>query len=308
MVPGELVTAGLHKQYGGRAVLTGLSFTAAPGKLTLVAGRNGAGKTTWMRIAAGLARASQGTVTASGLPVDSYRARMAVVFDEGALYPHLTGAENLYVLSRVKTRPPNEQASRLLEMLGLDRKLLHRKAGQYSFGQRKRVAIACALLRNPLWLLLDEPTVGLDPVAWEMVKATLRDLAERGAVIVLTGQDLNALESTVDQVVVLHQGQAVFTGSLLDLLKRRPPLVRAITPQPERLLAEFPAAARFEHRQGTLVEIPCPSAEIAEVTMAHIQAMQIPASLLEVRTSSLEEAFLELVGNQVDARPKEEHR
>lgn len=288
----DLVTEDLSKRFGERWALRQLSFVARPGSVTLLAGRNGAGKTTWMRVATGLAHPSSGAVRFGGLPAGRVRERLAAVFDDAPVYPLLSGEESLYLLSG-GCSPRTAEARALLGELAME-PLLRMRGDGFSFGQRKRLAVAAALLRRPSWLLLDEPSVGLDSGAWELVARALRRLAAEGAVIVVTGQDLRNLEELADEIVVIRDGTAVFSGSRTDLQRRHPPSVRVRTPAADRLRALFPQAALVAERPVPCLEIPCVSAAEGEAVLARLRAAEIPLQSLELRAATLEESFRQM--------------
>ena len=207
----DLVTRELFKRFGDRWALKGLSFVARPGVVTLLAGRNGAGKTTWMRVATGLARPSSGAVLFGGQPAAKFRRRLAAVFDDARSTrcspPGRTSTCFRAGAPRALGRP-----GRSCPELDLD-PLLPVRADGLSFGQRKRLAVAAALLRRPAWLLLDEPSVGLDSEAWGRVSRALRRLAAEGTGVLVTGQDLKNLEDLADEIVVIRDGAAAFAGT-----------------------------------------------------------------------------------------------
>lgn len=285
----DLVTRELFKRFGDRWALKGLSFVARPGAVTLLAGRNGAGKTTWMRVATGLARPSSGAVLFGGQPAAKFRRRLAAVFDDAPVYPLLTAGENLYLLSG-GCSPRTREAGAILSELDLD-PLLPVRADGLSFGQRKRLAVAAALLRRPAWLLLDEPSVGLDSEAWGRVSRALRRLAAEGTGVLVTGQDLKNLEDLADEIVVIRDGAAAFAGTLADLRRRHPPCVRVCTPAADRLRALFPEARLLPERPVPCFEIPCASEAEGEELLARIRASELPLQSLELRAATLEESF-----------------
>lgn len=288
----SLVTENLSKRFGERWALKGLSFAVEPGSVTLLAGRNGAGKTTWMRLATGLAHPTSGAVRFGGRPAALVRPRIAAVFDDAPVYPLLTGAENLYLLSGGCS--PRTAAARAV-IAGLELEpLLPARAGGFSLGQRKRLAVAAALLRRPSWLLLDEPSVGLDSGAWGLVSRALRRLAAAGATIVVTGQDLKHLEELADGVVVIRDGAATFAGSLEELRQRHPPRVVVRTREADRVRTLFPQSKVVATQPVPCVEIPCASVDEGEAILAQIRSLDVPLQSLELRAVTLEEAFRRL--------------
>lgn len=270
----------------------GLSFQAEPGKVTFLAGPNGVGKTTWMRLATGLAHLSFGKVWYGTDSLEGVRDKIAVSFDEPAVYPHLTGLENLSVISGIENINSKE-AKETIYYLGLEG-FVRRKAGIYSYGQKKRLSVCSALLRNFDYLLLDEPMIGLDPDAWLLLKDKLIEFKQKEKVLFLTGQNLDAMEPLVDHVVILNRGMAVFDGSLNDLKKRRPPKVKITTLQPEVLREYLNAYIIGEQKNGT-IEILCHSSEEAQKVMNNIKSLEISFQSLGITYDSLEEAYRNVI-------------
>lgn len=277
------------KRFGGRAALKGVSFWAPPGEVTLLAGRNGAGKTTWMRIAAGLTRADQGSVSFAGDPVDMARDSLAVVSDEPPVYGRFNGRANLRLLSG-RRRPPASRLREVQNMLGLDDSLLGQRAKSYSLGQRRRLAIGCALLREPRFLFLDEPTIGFDPVAWAAVREALRESASGGATVLLTGQDFDELETACNKIVVLADGVIVFEGQKAALKRRRPPRVRVVTAQGDELQRRVTRPS-IDAGPST-AEFPCRDMEDARRTLHDIRETGTEFAELSIVEDTLEQAFL----------------
>lgn len=204
--------------YGKTQILFGLSFHAKKGEITYLAGENGVGKTTWIKVATNLKKATSGQVTYGGKRFSRVQDEFAIVFDIPAVYPKLTGYDNLKILYNVKGRAPDNAS--LLNELGFDSRMLRMKAGEYSLGQRHRFAIAAALLRKPKFLILDEPDIGLDPKSWTIVVEKLLDLKSQGCAIIITGQNFDSLEKISDHIVILSQGKAKYNGSIQALKKQ----------------------------------------------------------------------------------------
>lgn len=280
-------------------MLHSLSFDVPARQVTLLAGRNGAGKTTWVRVALGLARATSGDVRFDGRPIEDVRDRVGVVLDEPPVFAGLSGLQNLRQLSgRVSFGEPVFEEIRTT--LGLDDHFLRMRGAAYSLGQRRRLSMAAALLRNPRYLFLDEPTIGLDPVAWRSVRAEIERVRDGGGAVVLTGQGFAEIADMVDRVVVLDQGQPRFEGSAAELRALRPPRVRVETADAARLLGEYPGIARSKDGDGDVVEIGCGSLAEAESVAQAIRSSDLPIRALSVERDSLEEAFVALVGSRIE--------
>lgn len=303
---GHWVSDNVAHRFGKRYVLKGLSFKVEPLKIMFLAGENGAGKTTWVRIATGLLQPTQGVVLYNGLKVAEARKHLAVVFDEPPVYPDHNGFENLNLLSGM-TRFNKEWETYVLDALRLGSNFLRQKAKGYSLGQRHRLAVAAALLRQPLYLILDEPTIGLDPFSWELVSNCLRQLADKGTAIMITGQHFSLLEKLVDSITILHNGRAVFSGVPVELTGRYPSTVRVRGHNLEEVKNSFPKCRISRDSKGSLLEIICDSTAEAEETVSKLQRLQIPLHEMVIQGSSLEEAFKNIINEAVEKSDKYGH-
>jgi ABC-2 type transport system ATP-binding protein len=205
-----LEARGLAKRYGEREALRGVSFAAAPGELVAVIGPNGAGKTTLLSILAGILDPDAGELTVGAGTV-------GWVPQQAALYRRLTVEENLLLFARLERHPdPRASVVEMLELSGLDERrgeIVARLSG----GNQQRINIAIGLLARPSVLLLDEPSVGLDPRQrarlWEFVSG----LAERGTTVIFSTHDIQEAERYGGRLLVLADGEALFDGSADEL-------------------------------------------------------------------------------------------
>ena len=194
------------KRFGDREALRGVSFEAAPGEQVAVIGPNGAGKTTLLSILAGISRPDQGEVS-------STNGEVGWVPQQAALYRRLTVEENLLLFARLEGHEdPRGSTAEMLELTGL-RERRGEIAARLSGGNQQRVNIAIGLLSRPPVLLLDEPSVGLDPRQrarlWEFVSG----LAGRGTTVIFSTHDIQEAERYGDRLLVLADGEALFDGS-----------------------------------------------------------------------------------------------
>jgi ABC-2 type transport system ATP-binding protein len=214
-----LVARGLVKRYGDRAALRGIGFEATGGELLAVIGPNGAGKTTLLSILAGIVRAEEGEVH---LP----RGEVGWVPQQAALYRRLTVEENLLLFARLeKHEDPRASVEEMLELSGLGERrgeIVARLSG----GNQQRINIAIGLLSRPVVLLLDEPSVGLDPRQrarlWEFVSA----LAVRGTTVIFSTHDIQEAERYGRRLLVLADGEGLFDGpaeGLREAVRREAP-------------------------------------------------------------------------------------
>jgi ABC-2 type transport system ATP-binding protein len=208
--PEALRADGLSKRYGDREALRDVSFAAAHGEKVAVIGPNGAGKTTLLQILAGALAPSGGFVT---IP----RKRVGWVPQQPALYGKLSVAENLRLFARLEKVPDVEATvARMLEQTALGDRAGD-EVGRLSGGNRQRVNIAIGLLAAPAVLLLDEPSASLDPRQrarlWEFIATLARD----GTSVIFSTHDVGEAERHADRVLVLADGELLFTGTAAEL-------------------------------------------------------------------------------------------
>lgn len=194
------------KRFGGTAAVDDVTFSVRSGRITGLLGRNGAGKTTSLRILTGLMEASAGEATVFGRPyagLDRAAHRVGVSMERVNSVPTLRGRRDLRVWARMLGLPA-ARADEVLELVGLGGQG-GTKVKNYSTGMRQRHALACALLADPELLILDEPMNGLDPDGIRWLRGFLRSLADEGRTILLSSHLLSEVQQTVDDVVVLQQ-------------------------------------------------------------------------------------------------------
>jgi ABC-2 type transport system ATP-binding protein len=200
----------LTKRYGRREALRGVSFEARAGEVVAIIGPNGAGKTTLLSILAGIQPPTGGTVSRQPREV-------GWVPQSPAVYGKLSVAENLRLFARLeKVADPDAAVAAMLEQTGLaDR--ADDELGELSGGNRQRVNIAVGLLADPPVLLLDEPSSSLDPRQRERLWEFIGALAARGTAVVFSTHNVGEAERYADRVLVLADGEALFTGSPAEL-------------------------------------------------------------------------------------------
>ena len=227
MVP-ALVAQALRKEFARKGeapilAIDGISLEALPGELTALVGPDGAGKTTLMRMAAGLLRADTGSLTVLGVDVTAdpqqVQDRISYMPQRFGLYEDLTVAENLDLYADLHGIGAKERAQRypdLMEMTALG-PFQTRLAGQLSGGMKQKLGLACTLVRSPELLLLDEPTVGVDPLSrrelWDIVQ---RLVADQGLTVLLSTAYLDEAERC-SRVVMLHRGRVLTQSAPQDV-------------------------------------------------------------------------------------------
>jgi ABC-2 type transport system ATP-binding protein len=216
----------IGKRYGALVALEDLSFAVEQGEILGVLGPNGAGKTTAIRILTTILEPTHGTFTVAGIPHTSPAEirRRAGVLPESAGYPERqTGEEFLRYHARLfgqSRRSARIAAAALLEEVGLDERA-RSLIGTYSRGMRQRLGIARALVNEPEVVVLDEPTLGLDPAGQRLVHAIIGRIArERGAAVLLSTHLLAEVEEICSRVLILNRGRVVAHGTVADITRR----------------------------------------------------------------------------------------
>jgi ABC-2 type transport system ATP-binding protein len=217
---------GIVRRYGGLVAVDDLSFAAPRGEILGVLGRNGAGKTTALRILTTILEPDQGSFSVAGLPStrpEAIRRRIGVLAENAGYPERQTGEEHLRYVARLfgqSRAGARAVAARLLDGVGLAGRGGH-LIGTYSRGMRQRLGIARALVNDPEVLVLDEPTLGLDPAGQREVLQLVREVAsERGATVLLSTHLLAEVEETCTRVLILHRGRLVADGTVADVVSR----------------------------------------------------------------------------------------
>jgi ABC-2 type transport system ATP-binding protein len=218
-----LETDGLTIRYGRTTVVEGLSLTVPRGSVYALLGRNGAGKSSLLRVLLGQRPAAIGRVLLLGEDPwkrrTSLMARVGVVPEEPDAPPEMTAAQLSAFCGRLHTRWDGGAVAERLRRFEVP---LDRPFGSLSKGQRSAVSLALALGHTPELLLLDDPTLGLDVVARDAVfQEVIGDLADRGTTVFTTTHDLRAIEGIADHVAILHGGRLVLAGALEALKAER---------------------------------------------------------------------------------------
>lgn len=212
----------LTKKYGGHLAVDDVSFTVKDGQIYGLLGPNGAGKSTIMNILTGYLSATSGQVTVAGHPLpeeaDEAKACVGYLPEQPPLYPEMTVGEYLNFVAELKKVPRaqrKEQVLRAARRTGLE-KVLPRLIRSLSKGYKQRVGIAQALLGSPKIIILDEPTVGLDPAQVIEMRKLIRELGKAHTVI-LSSHILSEVQAVCQQVLILSKGKLATSGTLQEL-------------------------------------------------------------------------------------------
>lgn len=213
--------AALTKRFGDDVVaVDDLTFGVDAGQVCGLLGPNGAGKTTTLRVLLGLVRPTSGGVSIFGTPITPSApvlARVGTIIEQAAFVPYLSGMRNLRLWWEAggATWPP-PGLERALDIAGLGH-AIDRKVKTYSLGMNQRLGVARALLGDPEVLVLDEPTVGLDPQEMRSIRRMLKDMGREGVTVLLSSHLLTEVEEVCNYVVVMDRGRLVAAGTVADL-------------------------------------------------------------------------------------------
>lgn len=213
----------LHKKFGEKVAVADVSFAVRAGEIFGFLGPNGAGKTTTIKMIVGLLKPTSGTARVAGFDVQSQpllaKAASGYVPDEPNLYSKLSARELLRFVGDLYELPRDMVARRTDELLRLFdlSEAADDLTDSYSHGMQQKTSLAAALLHDPKVLILDEPTVGLDPKSARLIKDILRQLADRGAAIMLSTHILEIAERMCDRIGIINRGELVAVGTLEEL-------------------------------------------------------------------------------------------
>jgi ABC-2 type transport system ATP-binding protein len=299
-----IVVDNLVKIYGSKRVVDQLQFSVRRGEVFALLGPNGAGKTTTVEILEGYRTADGGTVRVLGLDprrdTKALKPQIGLMLQQDGLYPGLTAREVLRLFAGYYRHGQN--VDQLLERVGLSAaaKMRFRRL---SGGQKRRLALAVALVGNPKLVFLDEPTAGMDPqarlVTWEII----RELKGSGATVLLTTHMMDEAERLADHVAIIDHGRLIALDTPAGLTGvQNATVVRFIAPAGLDCakLAALPSARKAkEIRPGTyLIETEATPALLAELTV-WLRDQGVTLSELRVGHGSLEDLFLRLTGAEV---------
>lgn len=216
-----LQTQSLTKQYGHRTVVDQVSMTIYEGDIYGFIGKNGAGKTTFIRMAVGLASPSSGSIRLfNSSNLRERRAEIGTVIESPAFYPGMTAMENLTAFAKLQGLHDPEHLQQLLDLVGLT-DTGRKKCKHFSLGMKQRLAIAIALIGNPKLLILDEPTNGLDPEGMKEIRELILKLnQERHITVLVSSHILGELSKFATRYGIIHHGKLIEEFTEEDIWRR----------------------------------------------------------------------------------------
>jgi ABC-2 type transport system ATP-binding protein len=297
----------LSKSFGGRKALDGVSLELAAGETLGLLGPNGAGKTTLVRSVAGRVLPDGGELAILGLAPteDAARSVRGWVPQEIALYPLLTPRENLWTFGRYQGLAGTALDAGIrksLDWIGLaDR--ADDKTDSLSGGMKRRLNMAAGTIHEPRVLLLDEPTVGVDPQSRERIYAMIGELKERKVSLLYTTHYMEEAERLCDRIAIIDHGRIIALGTTEELVRktlgaRQALTIETVAPIPAALKEKLARAGAAVDATKLRLSVADPAAEIRQLLdLFHVERVAVRD--LTLKNATLEQVFLQLTGREL---------
>lgn len=283
----------IEKSFGEKRVLDGVSFCAESGRAFGLLGRNGAGKTTSIRILMDVFHQDGGEVLLDGRPIDHARVRFGYLPEERGLYPKKQIGDQLVYFAELNgmcRADARRSVDRWLVRLGME-EYKNKRLDTLSKGNQQKIQLVTALAHEPQIVILDEPFSGLDPVNAMLLKDVVREQIAAGRIVLFSSHQMNYIEEFCDSIAILHGGRVALTGELYEI-KRNYPRNRLLirSTQSEAILARFAEATRAEGENSVLLTMAAPEdkARMMETLISSFDVDEI-----KVFEPSLNDIFVE---------------
>jgi ABC-2 type transport system ATP-binding protein len=297
----------VSKSFGDRRALDGVSLGLSAGEVLGLLGPNGAGKTTLVRAVAGRVEPDAGSLAILGMQPsdDGARAARGWVPQEIALYPLLSPRENLWTFGRyqgLEGAALQAAIEESLSWIGLaDR--ANDKTGQLSGGMKRRLNIAAGTIHRPQVLLLDEPTVGVDPQSRERIYGMIGELQSRGVTLLYTTHYMEEAERLCDRIAIIDHGKIIALGTKDELVRKtlgsgQALTIDAVTPVPAPLKADLESRSARVDGAKVLLTVTNPAEEIRRL-LESFHAHRVAVRDLTLKSPTLEQVFLQLTGREL---------
>ena len=287
----------IEKSFGEKKVLTGVSFRAEGGKAFGLLGRNGAGKTTSIRILMDVFPADSGAVLVDGKPIDYTKVGIGYLPEERGLYPKKPIIDQLTYFAELKgmgRKAAVKAVDYWLERLGM-MEYRNKRLDTLSKGNQQKIQLVTALAHDPDIVILDEPFSGLDPVNAMLLKDVVREQIGKGKIVLFSSHQMSYIEEFCDSIAILNKGVVAIQGDLRDI-KRDYPRDRLVvrTDTPEKIQADFGDACSVMENGDLLIRLASPAEKKAVMTrlVEHYDLDEV-----KVFEPSLNDIFVEYAGD-----------
>ncbi len=287
----------IEKSFGEKKVLTGVSFKAEGGKAFGLLGRNGAGKTTSIRILMDVFPANSGEVLIDGKPINYSKVGIGYLPEERGLYPKKTIIDQLTYFAELKGMSHKAAVKAVdywLERLGM-MEYRNKRLDTLSKGNQQKIQLVTALAHDPDIVILDEPFSGLDPVNAMLLKDVVKEQISKGKIVLFSSHQMSYIEEFCDSIAILNAGKVALHGDLHDI-KRDYPRDRLVirTEYPEKIQTDFGTACKVMENGALLIQLSSPEEKKAVMSrlVEHYDIDEV-----KVYEPSLNDIFVEYAGN-----------
>ena len=287
----------IEKSFGEKKVLTGVSFKAEGGKAFGLLGRNGAGKTTSIRILMDVFPANSGEVLIDGKPIDYRKVGIGYLPEERGLYPKKTIIDQLTYFAELKGMSHKAAVKSVdywLERLGM-MEYRNKRLDTLSKGNQQKIQLVTALAHDPDIVILDEPFSGLDPVNAMLLKDVVKEQISKGKIVLFSSHQMSYIEEFCDSIAILNVGKVALHGDLHDI-KRDYPRDRLVvrTEYPEQIQTDFGTACKVMENGALLIQLSSPEEKKAVMSrlVEHYDIDEV-----KVYEPSLNDIFVEYAGD-----------
>jgi len=287
----------IEKSFGEKKVLTGVSFKAEGGKAFGLLGRNGAGKTTSIRILMDVFPANSGEILIDGQPIDYNKIGIGYLPEERGLYPKKVIIDQLTYFAELKGMSSKEAVKSIdywLKRLGMT-EYRNKKLETLSKGNQQKIQLITALAHDPDIIILDEPFSGLDPVNAMLLKDVVKEQIAKGKIVLFSSHQMSYIEEFCDSIAILNNGVVALHGDLHDI-KRDYPRDRLVvkTETPDAIIADFGASCTVMDNGDLMIRLGSPSKKKTTMTRL-IENYDIDE--VKVFEPSLNDIFVEYAGD-----------
>ena len=287
----------IEKSFGEKKVLTGVSFKAEGGKAFGLLGRNGAGKTTSIRILMDVFPANSGEVLIDGQPIDYNKIGIGYLPEERGLYPKKIIVDQLTYFAELKGMSRKEAVKSIdywLDRLGMT-EYRNKRLDTLSKGNQQKIQLITALAHDPDIVILDEPFSGLDPVNAMLLKDVVKEQIAKGKIVLFSSHQMSYIEEFCDSIAILNNGVVALHGDLHDI-KRDYPRDRLVvkTETPDAIIADFGASCTVVDNGDLMIRLGSPSEKKATMTRL---VENYDVDEVKVFEPSLNDIFVEYAGD-----------
>ncbi len=293
-------TENLIKQYGNTKVVNGINLHVPKGTIYGLLGRNGAGKTTAMKMMLNLVQPTKGNIYLFGehSKENIYKAysKIGSIIETPGFYTNLTGYENLKIIAKLRGNLPNEMIIKALKAVNLENEN-GKIFSDYSLGMKQRLGIVAAIMHDPELLILDEPINGLDPIGISLVRSFLLSLRNQGTTILISSHVLSEIEQIADVIGVMNKGTLIEEADIVELRKRKRKYCEFIvsdTNKVKNILNKHLKITDFTIQENTIriYDFKTPVEEINKTFVKN----NVAVTGIRTEEENLEEYFSNLIG------------